>query len=284
MLNKMKEYLVKPQLNSQGKNNIWTDRHVSKGMLEAHLNPTHDAASRKPEFMDKSAEWIYSIAPSEKYKNLLDLGCGPGLYAERFYDKGYNVTGVDWSERSINYAKARAASIIPPGRKINYVMQNYLTIEYENDFDIAVIICYDFCVLSKNDRKLMLEKIYKALRPGGKFIFDATTVNNLITEESRRWDFHPDGCFSSEKPHICFNSYYYYEEDETNLTQTIIMTENDCDCFHIWHHHYTEEKLISELNGAGFINTNIELYADVAGKPYIKNGDFITVVAAKANN
>ena len=277
MLNKIKEYFAKPQLDKPGKNNIWTDSHISKGMLESHLDPDTDGASRKSEFMDKSVEWIYSIAPSEKYKDILDLGCGPGLYAERFYDKGYNVTGVDWSERSINYAKEHAAL---SGRKINYILQNYLSIDYENAFDIAVIISYDFCVLSKNNRKIMLEKIYKALRAGGKFIFDVSTIKNLMTKESRTWDYHPDGCFSNEKPHICFNSYYYYDEDETNLTQTIIMTEDNCDCFHIWHHHFTEEKLISELNSAGFVNN--ELYADIAGRKYImKESDSITVAATK---
>jgi len=276
MLNQIKEYLVKPQLNSSGKNNIWTDNHISKGMLEAHLDNVTNNSSRPFKFMDKSVEWIYSVAPPEKYKDMLDLGCGPGLYCERFYDKGYNVTGIDWSERSINYAKEQAMST---GRKINYVLQNYLTIDYENAFDIAVIICYDFCVLSKDDRKLFLKNVYKALRPGGKFIFDVTTIKYLKTEESRRWYYHPDGCFSSEKPHICFNSYYYYEEDETNLTQTIIMTDNETDCFHIWHHNFTEEKLLSELNQAGFVNN--DLYEDVAGKSYVKDGDFIAVVATK---
>ena len=276
MLSKMKEHLVKPQINSPGKNNIWTDGHISKGMLESHLDGTEHGASHSFEFMDKSVDWIYSAAPPEKFNNILDLGCGPGLYAERFYDKGYNVTGVDWSERSLKYAKEHAGST---GRKINYVMQNYLTVDYENAFDITVMICCDFCVLSKNERKSMLEKIYKALKPGGKFIFDVTTMKNLTKEESRRWDYHPDGCFSGEKPHICFNLYYYYEEDETNLTQTIIMSENECDCFHIWHHNFTEEKLIAELNEAGFFR--IDLYGDFLGNSYVKDGKMMTVVVTK---
>ncbi|MCL2773507.1 MAG: class I SAM-dependent methyltransferase [Oscillospiraceae bacterium] len=278
MLKKFEEYLVKPQLDAPGNNNIWTDEYVSKGMLESHLDRDGDGASRPFAFMDKSVEWIYSIAPPEKYKNVLDLGCGPGLYCERFYDKGYNVTGVDWSERSIEYAKDHAVST---GRKIDYVLKNYLTMDYENVFDIAVIISYDFCVLSKNDRRLLLEKIYKALRPGGKFIFDVTTTKLLSTEESRKWDYHPNGCFSSEKPHICFNLYYCYPEDETNLTQTIILSDGDCDCFHIWHHYFTEEKLLAELNAAGF--SDDKLYGDVAGKSYIKDDDFITVAATKTN-
>ena len=37
---------------------LWNDPHISKGMLEAHLNPDHDAASYRREFIDKASEWI----------------------------------------------------------------------------------------------------------------------------------------------------------------------------------------------------------------------------------
>ena len=35
---------------------------------------------------------------------ILDLGCGPGLYAELLAKKGHSITGVDFSENSIQYA------------------------------------------------------------------------------------------------------------------------------------------------------------------------------------
>ena len=276
MLNKIKDYLVKPELDAYGNNCIWTDEHISKGMLESHLDPDTDGASKKPEFMNQSVDWISSIAPPEKYKFVVDLGCGPGLYAKRFCDKGYSVTGVDFSERSINYAKANAAK---NGSEINYILQNYLTIEYENTFDIAVIISHDFCVLSKINRELLLRKIYKALRAGGKFIFDVTTVKNFSDKESRVWDYHPNGCFISEKPHICLTSNYYYNEDDTTVTQSIVIADNQYDCFNIWHHHFTEEKLVAELRNVGF--TDNKLYSDVTGKIYANDGDTIAVVATK---
>ncbi|MGE5494383.1 MAG: methyltransferase domain-containing protein [Burkholderiales bacterium] len=33
-----------------------------------------------------------------KRPRLLDLGCGPGIYAELFAKKGFCVTGVDFSQ------------------------------------------------------------------------------------------------------------------------------------------------------------------------------------------
>lgn len=105
MFNELKKYTTKPKLYAPSTNKFWDDEHISKGMLEAHLNPNWDAATRKPEFLDKSVNWISKIVPPSQYKYLLDLGCGPGLYAERFSSVGYTVTGVDFSKRSIAYAK-----------------------------------------------------------------------------------------------------------------------------------------------------------------------------------
>lgn len=77
-------------------------------MLEAHLNTEWDAASRKEDFINESVNWISTIASSNNYPNLLDIGCGPGLYAEKFHKVGHSVTGIDFSERSIAYANEQS--------------------------------------------------------------------------------------------------------------------------------------------------------------------------------
>ena len=102
----------------------------------------------------------------------LDLGCGPGLYSENFFGKGFDVTGIDFSENSINYAKEQAAVF---GYPINYLCKDYLEIDYENEFDVVSLIYGDLCVLSHQDRDKLLKKVYKALQPDGYLIFDVFT-------------------------------------------------------------------------------------------------------------
>ena len=63
---------------------FWDDEHISRGMLAAHLDPEFEGASRSFAFMDRSVDWICATAPPATHPRLLDLGCGPGLYAERF--------------------------------------------------------------------------------------------------------------------------------------------------------------------------------------------------------
>lgn len=276
MIAQLSAYLKKPLLYAPGTGGFWNDAHISKGMLEAHLNPQNDAATRRHEFLDRSVGWISEIAPPSQYKSLLDLGCGPGLYAERFYRAGYAVTGVDFSEHSIAYAKEQAERY---NSVIEYHCKNYLTIDYTNQFDVVTLIYCDYAVMPAEDRLLLLKKIYKALKQNGKFIVDVFTPS-MRKKESHTWQFCEEGGFWCESPHICLESVYQYDdEDATELRQCVVLTDEAVSCYNIWDHFFTKDKLLSEVKTAGF--SSFELYDDVAGKRFSDQGETICGVFIK---
>ncbi len=276
MFNELKKYITKPQLYTPSTNKFWDDEHISKGMLEAHLNPDLEAASRKHEFLDKSVNWISKIAPSSQYKLLLDLGCGPGLYAERFKNAGYCVTGMDFSKRSIEYAKEQT---LINKSNIEYHYQNYLTINYIEQFDVITLIYCDYAALSFMDRLTLLKKVYQALKPGGKFIFDVFTPV-MRKAESHLWQYSDKGGFLSEKSHICLESVYQYDdEDKTELRQYIVITEDAVNCYNIWDHFFTRDALLPEIQAIGF--STFEFYGDIAGKEFSQTGETICGVITK---
>lgn len=84
----------KPSLYKKMEIPFWDDEHISLQMLKAHLNPEFNGASRKLDFINKSADWITRIVRPSEFNELLDIGCGPGIYAERFAQFGYSVTGI----------------------------------------------------------------------------------------------------------------------------------------------------------------------------------------------
>ena len=84
---------------------LWTDEYTSKKMLEYHLNESLDLSSRNKDFIDKSVSWIISHFGVGANKKIADFVCGPGLYTTRFAESDAVVTGIDFSERSICYAK-----------------------------------------------------------------------------------------------------------------------------------------------------------------------------------
>jgi len=156
MLTELTPLFKKPPLYTKTEIPFWDDEHISLQMLNAHLNPNYDGASRKLEFIEKSVDWISKILPSEHYPSVLDIGCGPGLYTERYAKKGYRVVGVDFSHRSINYAQMSAKR---KGLPIDYFYQDYLKLSLDKKFDFATMIYCDFGALSTNDRKQLLKII-----------------------------------------------------------------------------------------------------------------------------
>jgi len=116
---------------------LWTNEHTAKQMLEYHLNEEMDAASRSTSFIEKSVNWMIDRFKINNKSKIADFGCGPGLYSTRLAKQGANVTGIDFSKNSIEYAKKMAKE---NGLSINYINQNYLDFETEDRFDLIIMI------------------------------------------------------------------------------------------------------------------------------------------------
>ncbi len=268
--------IKRPELYAKSTAKFWDDEHISIGMLEAHLNPEWDAATRKISFVNASVDWIEQLASSNQYKKLLDMGCGPGIYAEKLCQKGYQVTGIDLSTRSIDYAKEHA---VKEGLDICYLNENYLNLNYEEEYDVIILIYCDFGVLSDEDRAVVLKNVYRALKKGGKFFVDVFTPKQYEDrQESNSWQVAESG-FWSPQPHLALNSMYRYEGN-TILNQTVIVTENTVNCYNIWEHMFTQEELRGDMELAGF--PIIEVYGDAAGEDYlVSSSTTMCMVATK---
>ena len=270
------KYLSKPDLYSPSSGSFWDDPHISEIMLDVHLDPESDSATRKHEFVDMSIAWISEIAPPLNYPSLLDLGCGPGIYAERFHNAGYAVTGIDFSERSVRYAEVQAAL---SKTTIEYLRQDYLTIDYTERFNIVTLIYCDYAALSAINRRILLGKIYRALKPGGKFIFDVFT-HKMRKAEDRYWYYSENGGFYADEPHICLESVYQYDDDDrTELRQSVVITESSVRCYNIWDHFFCKDEIISEVEPIGF--SGYEIFGDIAGNKYSESGETICCVFTK---
>ncbi|MCL2378114.1 MAG: class I SAM-dependent methyltransferase [Defluviitaleaceae bacterium] len=266
MFTQLQSMMTKPALYDKGTAALWTDEHISKGMLEAHINPDLDAATRKHHVVKEIVEWISTAAPAESYRNLLDLGCGPGIYAEEFHKAGYQVTGIDISKRSIDYAKNSAKEM---NLTIKYYHQDFLTMDFKEQFDLATLIYYDFCTLPTKERARTLKNIRAALKPGGLLIVEVHTPEQFSgKKEHKYWKYAKEGFFCA-KPHVCLESFYRYDRQNTILNQYIIVTEDDVKSIHVWHHTFTKDEFTRDLNTAGF--SVKALYGNMTGAEYCED-------------
>ena len=272
-------YTDKPALWAPGEPaeaRFWDDPHISKGMLEAHLDPMHESASRRLETIDKEVANLFSSGCIKPGNKLLDLGCGPGLYAGRLAAAGVKVTGIDISERSLNYAIAQARK---NNLDIEYRRMNFLDLDYDGEYDAAIQVFGEVGTLSDEKRAMLLNKVHRALKPGGLFIFDVTTPSLKIAPgQQNRW-YLADGGFWRPGRHLTMELRFDYPEANVFVDQFIVIDEADLTVYRIWNHNYTPETLKLVLEKAGF---RIEhTWAGMEGATYKAGSEWLAVAARK---
>jgi 2-polyprenyl-3-methyl-5-hydroxy-6-metoxy-1,4-benzoquinol methylase len=257
---------------------LWTNEHTSKQMLEYHLDETIDASSRKKNFIERSVEWIVSHFDVDKNAEIADFGCGPGLYTTRLAERGAMVTGIDFSGNSLKYAKQVAAE---KSLKINYVLANYLDFETTNSFDLITMIMCDYCVLSPEQRKIMLSKFNSLLKPDGSVLLDVYSLNTFNQkEESATYELNQLNGFWSPDDYYCFVNTFKYEKEKVLLDKYTVIDESSKRTVYNWLQCYSQDSLRNEFEENGF---NVEeFYSDVAGKPFTSESTEIAIVARKS--
>lgn len=270
------EYVKKPKLYQQSEQPFWEDEYISSQMLVAHLDPNLDAASRKLSFIEASVSWITQNISPVSHPRLLDIGCGPGLYTERFYQKGYQVTGLDFSGRSIDYARNSARE---KKFDIRYLQENYLTMHLNAQFDLCTLIYCDYGALSTDNRKLVMENVYEHLAPGGFFLLDVFSLQaykNL--NEYATWQHIDGNGFWRANKHLELSTLYRYSPN-VSLYQTTIIEEQHITTYYIWNTFFSKESLRAEAEAAGFKVCGF--WGDVAGAPCCEDSETLAILLQK---
>lgn len=261
------EFTQKPQLYAEGNAVMWTDAHISEQLLNIHLNPDIDLASRRRSSIESTVDWILDSVNMEKM-NILDLGCGPGLYCEMMAERGHKVTGVDFSMNSIEYARKEARN---KGLDIEYVNLNYLELNEENRYDLVMMVFTDFGVLKPHEREILIRNVRRALKPGGTLIFDVLSDRNLETKVSQRsWEMEESG-FWKDRPYLILSDSFLYPDEKVILYQHIVTDESDnFDVYRFWTHFFASDDLKPMLEPEGF--EDIKCFDDVLPEIDMWNG------------
>lgn len=234
---------------------FWDDDHISAQMLAAHLDPSHDAASRRPALREATLKWlddqvIRSVNPPLE---VVDLGCGPGLYATALARKGLRVTGIDLSCRSIAYARDQATR---EGLSIKYRNESYLCLEDEARFDLALMIWCDMGALTNAERADVLVRIRRALRPGGTLVFDVwgTEFGDQATP-SRTWSWNQGG-FWTPRPHLLFEETIV--KPGVQARRTVVWEEGaEPKVIYLRDYWFDDQSLGALVAGAGFEDVRV---------------------------
>lgn len=251
-------------------NSIWTHPHIAREMLKAHLDDSNDAASYTSSRRARIVEHLMRALDLRPGNRLLDLGCGPGLYAEAFAQKGLRAVGIDQSENSIAYARENAAK---RAESAEYALGNYCERLPSGPFDAAVMISKDYGVLSPENRALLLSNIHHALKPGAHFALDLVSENEAL-ESTLTWQAEPSGFFRPH-PHVLLSKRCFYPEHYAYCDVHIVI-DDEITPYYTHQTLYTPKRITEELEAAGF---RVEsLFDNLDGAAYTgKNREFALI-------
>lgn len=254
---------------------LWTRPHLARQMLQFHLNQETELASRRFETIDQIVSWIDSEL-SLFGKRICDLGCGPGLYTQRFAAMGADVNGVDFSTHSLEYARLKANE---NKQSISYTRADYLSDDLPVGFDVVTLIYTDYSVLSPAQRASLLGRIHKMLNPGGVFVMDVAAMGSLAEkEECTLIEHNLMHGFWAEGDYVGIQRSFVYPDECLSLDRYVIVEPDEIWQVFNWFQYFTPTGLQRELETAGFAVDNMS--GGLTGEPLQADGEFIGVIAS----
>jgi 2-polyprenyl-3-methyl-5-hydroxy-6-metoxy-1,4-benzoquinol methylase len=257
---------------------LWTNEHTSRKMLEYHLNESIDVASRNRTFINRSVDWIVTSFGVNKETAIADFGCGPSLYTSALAERGAKVTGIDFSENSIKYARSVANKM---RLNIDYIVANYLEFETDETFDLITMIMCDFCALSPEQRATLLLKFRSLLKPSGALLLDVYSLKAFDNKkESATYEFNQLNGFWSDEDYYCFVNTFKYDKEKVILDKYTIIEPSRERLVYNWLQFYDADSLEREFKQNGL--SIKETYSNVAGDPFRSESEEFAVVAVRS--
>lgn len=190
-----------PALWQGGGNLPWDDPTFSERMLREHLDESHGAATRQAAERAAQIDWLWSKLALAANRRVLDLTCGPGLYAVALARRGAVVTGVDFSPASIAHARqlAREEGV---GGLVTFVEADVRG--YQPDaagYDAALFLYGQLAVFPRDEAAALLGKAAAALRPGGRLVVELLDAERVDKKDSTWW-FTDDKGLWGDRPFL----------------------------------------------------------------------------------
>lgn len=188
-------------------------------------------------------------------RTAVDLACGTGSVSALLAEKGLRVTGVDLSEDMLTVARQKAESMENPPWFVRQSLQK-LTLPRGVDLAVCALDSLDY-ITNPADCAEAVRRVYRALNPGGIFIFDVNTPEKLRAMDGQVFLDEDEDVFCvwrgefDEQTNICSYGMDLFQR-RGRLWQRAFEEHRE--------YAYSAEQLTGYLKAAGF--TGIRVYGD----------------------
>ena len=114
---------------------------------------------------------------------IVDVGCGPGIAAQRFVRAGYDVLGIDVSRDMLALARQTApAATFRHGSFVDADLPDCVAVTA-----LGEVLNYDFAPDAEDHIAAFFARARAALRPGGILVLDVAGPGRLAGGPERSW-------------------------------------------------------------------------------------------------
>ncbi|MCL4263739.1 MAG: methyltransferase domain-containing protein [Anaerolineae bacterium] len=258
----------------------WDDPAFSARMLREHLDESHGAASRQAAERAQQIEWLWKALALQPGNRLLDITCGPGLYAVEFARRGCHVTGIDFGPAAIAYAQELAAA---PGvaDRCTFIQQDVRQMALDGaGFDAALLLYGQLAVMPKTDAQDVLARAARALRPGGRLCVELLNPIRVDRKESSWW-FTDDTGLWGDAPFLHLGERFWLEEEQVSVEryQILHLETGELDVVELCDQVYQPEEVVGMLRAAGF--TAVTTHPAWDNLPFYDAGEWMVYTAVR---
>jgi len=205
----------------------WNDPAFSQRMLREHLDQSHGAASRRQEEILRQVDWLWHKLSLREGSRVLDVTCGPGLYALELARRGCVVHGVDFSPASIRHARQTAAEA-GLAERCTFELGDVRVMDVPAEhFEAALFLYGQLAVFSPAEAADLLRRCAQALRPpaegpGGRLAVELLDFDRIDKTEGTWW-FTDDSGLWGDYPFLHLGERRWYPEQQLSLEQYHIL-------------------------------------------------------------
>ncbi len=243
----------------------WYEDDVFWAEVEPVLFPARrqvDAATEVENLIARAA-----LSPGAR---ILDLCCGIGRHSLELARRGYHVTGVDRTRVYLERAEKQAMA---EGLDVEFVRHDMRTFCRPDAFDAAINLFTSFGYFENPDEdRQVIRNIYLSLRASGVFVIDVIGKEVLARIFRERDWYELDGTLFLEERKLSRN--WGWVEN-----RWIMLRGNRRSEVTLSHRLYSATELTTLLKDCGF--ASLEVYGDMAGRPYDHTAKRLVVVARK---
>ncbi len=148
------------------------------------------------------------IFKKNKFKRILDLGCGTGRNTIYLAQQGFQVYALDISKTGVEITKKKAQ-----GLNVKFEVADMINTPYQDNFFDAIVCLLTLSHGLLKDNQNAVDEIYRILKPNGMLMTELMSIEDKTCGKGKKIEKNTFLGGMKDDPHMM---HHYFTREEIN--------------------------------------------------------------------